>query len=119
MKEVDRLTRVNELIKRELAGLLEREREYLAAAPNMLISITGVETSVDLRNAKVYISLFGGDAAARRKTMAAVEAKRVAWQSRMARSLAFKNTPVLVFEQDERLAAGDKVLGLLTKDDPE
>ena len=57
-EKVDRLTRVNELIKRELANYLEKFP--VEAAENMLVSITEVNTSVDLRNATVSISIFGG-----------------------------------------------------------
>ena len=65
-EKVDRLTRVNELLKREIANAIERG---LITAPGMLVSVTEVNTSVDLRNATVYVSIFGGDNAARRKVM--------------------------------------------------
>ena len=58
-EKVDRLTRVNELIKRELAGLFGRG---LFSAPGMLVSVTEVITSVDLRNATVHVSIMGGKA---------------------------------------------------------
>ena len=55
-EKVDRLTRVNELLKRELAEAIERG---LISAPGVLVSVTEVHASVDLRNATVYISIFG------------------------------------------------------------
>ena len=54
----DRLTRVNELIKREMSELITRYS--IAPSPSMLVSVTEVRTSVDLRNATVSISIFGG-----------------------------------------------------------
>ena len=64
MPKVDRLTRVNELLKRELARLIE---EMPGRPASMLASVTQVNASVDLRQATVYVSIFGGDAAARRR----------------------------------------------------
>lgn len=43
-EKVDRLTRVNELLKREIANAIERG---LITAPGMLVSVTEVNTSVD------------------------------------------------------------------------
>ena len=60
MGAVDRLTRINELLKREIAELLERNP--CPGAGNMLVSVTTVHCSVDLRNATVYVSVFGGGA---------------------------------------------------------
>jgi ribosome-binding factor A len=48
------MTRVNELIKRELARLIEEDRVW---ANNILVSVTTVSTSTDLRNATVGISI--------------------------------------------------------------
>ena len=114
-EKIDRLTRVNELIKRELAGLMER---ITLPAPNMLISVTAVSASVDLRNATVSVSVFGGDNAARAEVFRTLNAKRVDFQKHLARHLAFKHTPVLLFKPDRRLELGDRVLELL-KDAPE
>ena len=47
-EKIDRLTRVNELLKREIAT--EIERLVMAQSSGMLISVTEVKTSVDLRN---------------------------------------------------------------------
>ena len=106
----DRLTRVNELIKRELAGLIER---IAPPAPNMLISVTEVNASVDLRNATVGISVFGGDSGERAEVFRLLSRSRADFQRHLARSLAFKHTPVLTFKPDRRLELGDRVLELL------
>jgi ribosome-binding factor A len=111
-EKVDRLTRVNELIKRELANYLEK---FPVAAENMLVSITGVNTSVDLRNATVSISIFGGSASARAGVFKELTAKRHDMQRVLARTLAFKHTPVLTFKPDRRLELGDRVLALLNE----
>ena len=52
-----RMLRVNELLKREIADLLERVDFSLE---NCLVSVSEVDTSPDLRHAKVHISVLGG-----------------------------------------------------------
>lgn len=107
----DRLTRVNELIKREMSELITRYS--IAPSPSMLVSVTEVRTSVDLRNATVSVSVFGGDKIAQRMVLENLNASRRDFQSAMARTLGFKHTPVLTFRIDKRVAAGDRVFALL------
>ena len=107
----DRLTRVNELIKREMSELISRYS--IAPSPSMLVSVTEVRTSVDLRNATVSVSVFGGDKAAQRMVLESLNAARRDFQSDIARTLGFKHTPVLTFRIDKRVAAGDRVFALL------
>ena len=107
----DRLTRVNELIKRELSDLITRFS--IAPSPSVLISVTEVRTSVDLRNATVSVSVFNGDKIVNRQVLEALNSKRRDFQSAMARTLGFKHTPVLNFRIDSRVAAGDRVFAML------
>lgn len=107
----DRLTRVNELIKREMSELITRYS--IAPSPSMLVSVTEVRTSVDLRNATVSVSVFGGDKIAQRMVLDNLNSSRRDFQSAMARTLGFKHTPVLAFRIDKRVAAGDRVFALL------
>ena len=112
MPKVDRLTRVNELLKRELARLIE---EMPGRPASMLASVTQVNASVDLRQATVYVSIFGGEAAERRRLFAELEAERVAFQRELGRTLGFKHTPVLTFRDDQRQAQGDRVLEIIAE----
>lgn len=107
----DRLTRVNELIKRELSDLITRFS--IAPSPSVLISVTEVRTSVDLRNATVSVSVFNGDKIINRQVLEALNSKRRDFQSAMARTLGFKHTPVLNFRIDSRVEAGDRVFAML------
>ena len=112
-EKVDRLTRVNELIKRELANYLEKFP--LATAENMLVSITEVNTSVDLRNATVSVSIFGGKNTSRNEIFKELNCKRTDMQKVLAKVLAFKHPPVLAFQPDRRLELGDRVLAMLNQ----
>ena len=107
----DRLTRVNELIKRELSDLISRYS--ISPSPSVLVSVTEVRTSVDLRNATVSVSVFGGDKITTHLVLDTLNSKRRDFQSDMARTLGFKHTPVLIFRIDKRVAAGDRVLAML------
>lgn len=109
-EKVDRLTRVNALLKREIANLLERD---LLSESGILVSIPEVRASVDLRNATVSVSMLGGDPAGRRRVMERLREERVEIQHRLAETLGFKHTPVLEFRQDRRTEQGDRVLAIL------
>lgn len=113
MGNVDRLTRVNELLKREIADLLERNP--YPGASSMLISVTMVKCSVDLRNATVHISVFGGRPSAGHDVIRHLQRLRPELQRKIATDLAFKHTPVLDFRLDERLGKADKVLEMLNQ----
>ena len=111
-RNVDRMTRVNELIKRELAGLIEEDRVW---ANNILVSVTTVNTGTDLRTATVGISIFGGTNADKQKIMAELDLRKVDFQDELASELGFKRTPVLTFKADNSIERGDRVFALLNK----
>ena len=112
MPKVDRLTRVNELLKREIAQLIE---DMHGRPASMLASVTQVNASVDLRQATVYVSVFGGTPAQRRVFFEELENERVSFQHTLARQLGFKHTPVLSFRDDKRQEQGDRVLAILAE----
>lgn len=113
-EKVDRMTRVNELLKRELANIFSREGFF---PDGMLISVTEVNTSTDLRNATVMLSFFGGKRSTIEAAMHEIELRRVDWQKKIANVMKFKHTPVLYFKIDRRIAAGDRVLQILESDE--
>jgi len=110
---VDRLKRLNELLKRELADALFRvmqnERFDLSSA-----TITRVAVSRDLREARVFVSIRDHQDE-RPRMLALLHRNRAEFQSRINRDLAMKYTPRLTFELDTSLEEGDRVLGLLAK----
>ena len=65
------------------------------------VSVTRVELSADLRNADVYISIFGSDEAAQRRTFQALTHARSRVQRFVADELDSKFCPVLHFKLDE------------------
>ena len=65
------------------------------------VSVTRVEVAADLRNAYVYISVFGKDQASQNKTFAAITHARSRIQNLMAGQMNSKFCPVLHFYEDE------------------
>lgn len=113
---MDRMVRVNELIKRELGETIERlvSRDH----PGALITVGQVDTQQDLRHAHVHISIYGADDDTRHAIMARLHAERAEIQRRVFRRVRLKYTPKLHFVLGDALAEGDRVLDLLETLDP-
>jgi len=76
------------------------------------VTVTGVETSPDLRHARVFVSVLGSEAK-RRKTLAGLEAAHGVLQARVARELRLKRTPQLAFEYDPTVERGVRMTQLI------
>ncbi|MBM4153585.1 MAG: 30S ribosome-binding factor RbfA [Lentisphaerae bacterium] len=111
-----RITRINELLKRELATVLYREmagESFDFAA----VTVTHVETSPDLRQARVLVSVRGDDAEASR-VFRHLNHHRGRLQDLCHRAVKLKYTPVFRFERDLAIERGDRVLALLSEMEP-
>lgn len=110
---VDRLTRVNELLKREIGEALfkiVKEDDFDLSA----VTVTHVITGSNLRNAKVMVSI--RDNQDRRDRMLAILRRyRGEIQKRINKDITLKYTPRLTFELDTSIEKGDAVLSLLHK----
>lgn len=112
----DRMTRVNELLKREIAGIIERE--YLGG-DQALVSVTAVSASHDLRLANVKISILGGDEDLKKQIIRKLQRMHADIQKKVCRRVTLKYTPVLRFELDLNVEGGDRVLAMLEELDDE
>lgn len=109
---VDRLERVNALLRREIGEALYK---VFAGDPIDLgaITITQIQTARNLKNATVLVSIFGHEnerGAMLRKL--ANKAKEL--QSLINRDLTLKYTPRLRFELDGSVEKGDHILDVLS-----
>ena len=95
-----RLYRINESIKETLSSVIATEG--LKDPRVGFVTVTGVETSPDLRHAKVYVSVLGKKAE-RERTMTALESSAGFLQARLNDELHMKRTPQLQFFYDETL----------------
>ena len=108
---VDRLERVNSLLKRVIAEAMFSVMQGDTVRPG-LITVTGVSCGKDLRDATVRVSVFGDDAL---KETALQHLKHHArqFQQEINRQVKMKFTPRLTFQLDNSLEKGDEVLAIL------
>ncbi len=103
--------RVNELIRMHLAELLERELND-PRVNGAQVTITDVEITPDVRQAKVFYSLIG-DPAQKAEVARGLESA-AGWLSReLGKRLRTRHTPHLTFEFDESFERGDRMSRLL------
>lgn len=67
-----------------------------------LISVTRVTVSPDLRNADVYLSIFGAKDSEKERTLEAMTHARARIQALLAAAMQSKFCPVLRFHKDEQ-----------------
>ncbi len=110
---VDRLERINSLLKRVIAESMFSVLQGDSVEPGRL-TVTQVACGKDLRDATVRVSVFGDEAM---KTIALQHLKHHArtFQSIINREVRLKFTPRLTFQLDRSLEKGDEVLALLDK----
>ncbi|MBI2756583.1 MAG: 30S ribosome-binding factor RbfA [Chloroflexi bacterium] len=106
-----RIARINGLIREEIAELLRREVKD-AALTDALISITEVETSPDLRNARVFFSVYGDDEQVRQAQLHLERAGGFLHRQLMGR-VELRQVPRLEFVLDESIARGDRIMQLM------
>ena len=90
----------------------EALREVLGAAIGELkdprigfVTVTGVDTSPDLRQARVYVSVLGSERE-RELSLAGLAAAHGVLQARVAKAVRMKRTPQLAFEYDPTVERG-------------
>lgn len=104
-----RPARVGTLLQAAIADLLLRE----VKDPRIgMVTVTGVDVSPDLKQARVFVSVFG-DATAGAEALAGLGSARRFLQSQVARRLALRFTPALQFELDESLDRAERLDRLL------
>lgn len=108
---VDRIKRINEMIRREIAVGLFHVGQGEGADVGR-ISIVDVDVSRDLRNASVHVSIMG-NAEDAETLMKWLRRHRVEFQTHIAKTIALKYTPKLFFRQTQSIEKGDRVLSLL------
>jgi len=103
-----RIDRINELIKETLASIISEEVDF---ASGVFVTVTRVDTSRDLRYAKVFLSVFPekrfGD------TFRMLERKMYALQGKLNKKLSMKPLPRIEFVSDKTEVEADKIEKLL------
>ena len=106
------MRRVNEAVREVVSA---RIAEGLRDPRIGFVTVTSVDTSTDLRHARVYVSVLG-DPEERDATMAGLDSAHGLLQAAVARELRLKNTPTLQFVFDESIQQGMRISELLDDD---
>ena len=104
----DRMRRVNESVRQVLSEALGELKDPRIG----FVTVTGVQTSTDLRHAKVFVSVLGSEHK-REQSLAGLSAAHGVLQSRLARELRMKRTPTLAFEYDPSVERGVRMSQLI------
>ena len=105
----NRIGRINEEIQKELASLLRSVKD--PRVQDTMISITHVETTPDLRFAKVYVSFLQEDKAA--DAMKGLKSAGGWLRRQLSSALQLRYTPELVWALDDSITYGAKMLELI------
>ena len=105
----NRIGRINEEIQKELASLIRNLKD--PRVQDTMISITRVEATPDLRYAKVYASFLQEDRAS--DAMKGLKSASGYLRRELGRALQLRYTPELVWEQDDSIVYGAKMLKLI------
>jgi ribosome-binding factor A len=109
----DRMRRVNEAVREVVSARLA---EGLRDPRIGFVTVTSVDTTPDLRQARVYVSVLGDDEE-RAATMAGLASAHGVLQQSVARELRMKHTPTLQFVFDESIERGMRISELLDEDE--
>lgn len=107
----NRIGRINEEIQRELASLLRELKD--PRVQKTMLSITRVETTPDLRYAKVYVSLL--DKEYTKETLAGLKSSSGYLRRELGSALRLRYTPELQWQADESITHGAHILDILSK----
>jgi ribosome-binding factor A len=104
-----RMRRVNEVIREVLGAAIATDLKDPRIG---FVTVTDVDTSPDLRAARVYVSVLG-TAAEREQTLEGLRSSHGFLQSRIADEIRIKRTPTLTFHYDESVERGARLSRLL------
>ena len=105
----NRIGRINEEIQKELASALRELKDPRVQAT--MISITHVETTPDLRYAKVYASFLQEEKA--KEALKGLKSASGYLRRELGRALQLRYTPELVWTLDDSITYGAKMMKLI------
>lgn len=110
----NRIGRINEEIQRELSSLIRTVKDPRVADAGM-VSVTAVETTPDLKYAKIFVSVLDKSASA--QALKGLKSASGYLRRELGRALSLRNTPELTFVRDDSIDKGAHILDMLR--DPE
>jgi len=110
----NRIGRINEEIQRELSALIRNVKDPRVAQAGV-ISVTAVETTPDLKYAKIYVSVL--DKAGSKEVLKGLKSASGWLRRELGGALKLRCTPELSFVEDDSIDKGAHILEMLR--DPE
>ncbi len=107
-----RPARVGELIKREVGEMLLRGQIKDLRVNTGIVSVTEVEVTGDLRQAKIFVSIFGTPQV-QEQTMASLNRVTPFVRSELGQRIRLRYTPEVAFVQDQSLERGVRMTQLI------
>ncbi|MDQ0059707.1 30S ribosome-binding factor RbfA [Paenibacillus harenae] len=104
-----RVGRVSEQIKKELSQIIQMELKDPRIG---FITVTGVETTSDLSQAKIYLSVLGSEEQ-KEATLQALARGTGFLRSELGKRMKLRHTPVLLFKFDSSIEYGSRIEALL------
>ena len=105
----NRIGRINEEIQKELANLIRNLKD--PRVQDTMISVTHVETTPDLRYAKVYVSFLQEERAA--DALKGLKSASGYLRRELGRALQLRYTPELQWALDDSITYGAKMMQLI------
>jgi ribosome-binding factor A len=109
----NRTIRVNELLQREISDILRKRFQTEA----VILTISEVRVSPDLRDARVFVSVVGTDEVAEQK-LRWLRSKSAEIREELSKRIVLKYLPKLKYQFDTAAVRGSRILMMLDQMDP-
>ena len=106
----NRIERINDEIRRELSELLRSVKD--PRVQKTMVSVTRVDTTSDLRYAKIYVSFY--DKEQSKEVLKGLKAAGGYLRHELANRLSLRHTPELVWTEDHSITYGARILDILS-----
>ena len=108
-----RMRRINEVLREVVGAVISGE---LSDPRIGFVTVTSVETSPDLRTAKVFVSVLGSEEE-REATLEGLRSSHGVIQAQIAAETRMKRTPTLTFRYDDTIEQGVRISELLEEEE--
>ena len=106
----NRIARINEEIQRQISADIRRLKDPRVSGSGM-VSVTRVDTTGDLRYAKIYVSVL--DKSQEKEVLKGLKSAGGFLRRELGSALGLRYTPELIFEADDSIAYGAHILEVM------
>ena len=106
----NRISRINEEIQHQLSADIRRLKDPRVSGSGM-VSVTRVDTTGDLRYAKIYVSVL--DKSQEKDVLKGLKSAGGFLRRELGSALGLRYTPELIFEADDSIAYGAHILEVM------